>query len=164
MKLINNRILIAAILGVTAAVISSCSKSDGNSEAPVYRMTYTDISKATRGFHTRALASPDPDLYGEGCVRKISAEQAQRFNRALRIGQARRDESITVDDTSVMTISDNSGRFSGPLSLSMTRDFEGNIYDTPREKNLEIYRMGLQILLDNGCEDARYRLDIAPYK
>tara|TARA_R110002073_G_scaffold217076_1_gene377267 strand:- start:103 stop:597 length:495 start_codon:yes stop_codon:yes gene_type:complete len=164
MQPVKNSVLIAALVGLGAAVIGSSSNSDGIADSPVYRMTYTDISKPQRGFHARALSSPDPELYGEGCVRTISEEEAQRFVSALRIGQPSQDDTITVEDAGVMSISDNNGRFAGPVSIYSARDFEGNIYETSWTEYLVVYRVGLQILLDNGCEDARYRLEINPYQ
>lgn len=127
-------------------------------------MTYTDISQTTAGFHIRALSSPDPNLAGEGCVRTISDAEALKFVNALKIGQPSQNNSLNVEDAGIMSVSDSSGRFAGPLSLKRARDFEGNIYETSRAESVEIERVGLQILLDNGCEDARYRLEIQPYR
>lgn len=148
---------------MAALLVASSALGEELSIPPVYRMTYTDFSQTAAGFHLRALASPDPDLYGEGCVRNISETEAQLFEQALKIGAASQDETISIAVAGVMTVSDDQGRFAGPLSIYNAIDFDGNIYETSLAQYRDIYLIGLRILLANGCEDARFRLEIMPY-
>ena len=149
---------------IALGTAQGCTDWRDTQNPDVYVLSYTALAPFPDDAQPNALANSDPDLAGEGCKRVLTTREAQAFNALLQVGMPvaaietsqgpLEAKDVTLSDTYTVVVRAPDSSFAGIISLTATRDFDGNLFEIKPADYFSIEFAAIEYLAAKGCGDS----------
>jgi len=141
--------------------LAGCTDWRDTQNPSQFVLAYTNLAPFPENAQQRAFENLDPDLFGEGCKRVVTRQEAFAFNALLQIGSPgpQTETSLGNIDAGTLTLADAytvavkapNDTFAAIMSPTMTRDFDGKLYEIQPSDYFRIVFAAIEILAAKGC-------------